>query len=47
MPDEDDVIIAEYDEEKDELVQDLSVSNDVDSKIKDILKNNEGIVIFE
>ena len=47
MPDEDDVIIAEYDEEEDELVQDMNVSSDVDDKVKDMLKNNGGIVIFE
>ena len=47
LPDEDDVIIAEYDEEEDELVQDMNVSSDVDDKVKDMLKNNGGIVIFE
>lgn len=49
LPDEEDVIIAEYDEEDDELVQDMSVSRDrdVDGKFRNMLKNNGGIVIFE
>ncbi len=47
LPDEDDVIIAEYDEEEDELVQDMSVSSDVDDKVRSMLKNNGGIVVFE
>lgn len=45
--DDDDVIIAEYDEEEDELVQDISIANDVDSRVRDILDNNDGIVVFE
>ncbi len=47
LPNEDEVIIAEYDEEDDELVQDMSVSNDVDDKVRSMLKNNGGIVVFE
>ena len=47
LPDEDDVIIAEYDEEEDELVQEMSVSKNVDEKVRNMLNNNGGIVIFE
>ncbi len=47
LPDEDDVIIAEYDEEEDELVQEMSVSKNVDEKVRSMLNNNGGIVIFE
>ena len=47
LPDEDDVIIAEYDEEEDELVQEMSVSKNVDEKVRSTLNNNGGIVIFE
>lgn len=47
LPDEDDVIIAEYDEESDELVQDLSVSSDIDDKVNSLLRKNGGIVVFE
>ncbi len=47
LPDEDDVIIAEYDEESDELVQDLSVSSDIDEKVNSLLRKNGGIVVFE
>ena len=46
LPDKD-VIIAEYDEEADELVQDITICSDVDEKVRGILNNNEGIVIFE
>lgn len=45
--DDDDVVLAEYDEEKDELVQDISISKDNDEKVENILKNNGGIVVFE
>lgn len=44
---DDDVILAEYDEEEDELVQDISVAKDTDESVKKILNNNEGIVVFE
>lgn len=44
---DDDVILAEYDEEDDELVQDISVAKDTDESVKKILNNNEGIVVFE
>lgn len=44
---DDDVILAEYDEEDDELVQDISIAKDTDESVKKILNNNEGIVVFE
>lgn len=44
---EDDVIMAEYDEEADELVQDITISKDVDDRVNNILDDNDGIVIFE
>lgn len=44
---DDDVILAEYDEEEDELVQDISVAKDTDESVRKILNNNEGIVVFE
>lgn len=47
LPDEDDIIIAEYDEETDTLVQDLSVSKDNDDSIKSILNKNKGLVVFD
>ena len=46
LPD-DDIVLAEYDEEKDELVQDINLSSDVDDNVRNILKSNGGIVIFE
>lgn len=45
--DDDDVVLAEYDEDKDELVQDISISRDTDEKVSGIIKNNGGIVVFE
>lgn len=45
--DDDDVVLAEYDEDEDELVQDISISRDNDEKVLSILKNNGGIVVFE
>ena len=45
--DEDDVILAEYDEDADELVQDISVSQDTDERVTDILEDNVGIVVFD
>lgn len=44
---DDDVILAEYDEDEDELVQDISVANDVDDRVSNILNDNEGIVVFD
>lgn len=44
---DDDVILAEYDEDEDELVQDISVANDVDGRVSNILNDNEGIVVFD
>lgn len=47
--DDDDVILAEYDEDEDTLVQDIRISHsqDVGDSIKDILNANSGIVVFE
>lgn len=45
--DDDDVILVEYDEDNDELVQDVSIANDVDDRISDILNSNSGIVVFD
>lgn len=45
--DEDDVILAEYDEDADELVQDISVSQDTDDRVTNILEDNGGIVVFD
>ena len=45
--DDDNIVLAEYDEDEDELVQDISVSKDNDEKVSSILKNNGGIVVFE
>lgn len=45
--DDDDVILVEYDEDNDELVQDVSIANDVDDRISDILNSNGGIVVFD
>lgn len=45
--DDDDVVLAEYDEDEDELVQDISISRDTDEKVSGIIKNNGGIVVFE
>lgn len=47
LPDEDDIIIAEYDEEKDELVQDISVSKDTDERVRSLIENNGGVVVFD
>lgn len=44
---DDDVILAEYDEEKDELVQDISISKDTDEKVSNILNKNGGVVVFD
>lgn len=45
--DDDDVILAEYDMEDDELVQDISIAQDVDRKVDNILRSNGGIVVFD
>lgn len=44
--DEDDVVIAEYDEDTDELVQ-CNLSNDVDQKVENLLNRNDGVLIIE
>lgn len=44
---DEDVVLAEYDEDEDELVQDISISKDNEERISDIIKNNGGIVVFE
>lgn len=43
---EDDTVIAEYDEENDEIVQ-TNLANDVDSKVDSLLSRNNGVVIIE
>ena len=43
---EDDTVIAEYDEENDEIVQ-TNIANDVDSKVDSLLSRNNGVVIIE
>lgn len=45
--DGDDIVLAEYDSEKDELVQDITIARDIDSKVSNIIGNNGGIVVFE
>lgn len=45
--DDDDVVLAEYDPEEDELVQDITVAKDVDSRVSDIVEDNGGIVVFD
>ena len=47
--DDDDIVLAEYDPEKDELVQDIGISKEDnnDKKVEDFFKANGGIVIFE
>ncbi len=47
--DDDDVILAEYDMDKDELVQDIQIAHrkDVDQKVDSLLRENGGIVVFE
>lgn len=45
--DDDDIILAEYDEDKDELVQDVKVADQADSRVRNILDTNDGIVVFE
>lgn len=45
--DDDDIILAEYDPEEDELVQDIAVADDVDVKVSSLVDSNDGIVVFE
>ena len=45
--DDDDVILAEYDEDNGELVQEINIAEDVDDKMKRILDDNDGMVVFE
>ncbi len=45
--DDDDVILAEYDEDNDELVQDITISQDNDERVTNILERNGGIVVFD
>ena len=49
LPDDDDVIIAEFDEDEDELTQDIAIARnmDIDPSIEKILNDNGGIVVFE
>lgn len=44
---DDDVVLAEYDVEADELVQDIDIAKDVDNRVSDILNKNGGIVVFD
>ncbi len=44
--DEEDVIVAEYDEDEDELVQDVSIAHDVDNRVRDVIERNSGIVVL-
>lgn len=43
---DDDTVIAEYDEEKDEIVQ-TNVSDDVDDKVTNLIRRNNGVMIIE
>ena len=45
--DDDDVVLAEYDPVEDELVQDITVAQDVDSRVSGIVDGNGGIVVFD
>ena len=45
--DGDDVILAEYDEDKDDLVDDIQIATDVDARVSGILDTNGGIVVFD
>ena len=45
--DDDDIVLAEYDPIGDELVQDITVAKDVDSKVSNIVDGNGGIVVFD
>lgn len=43
---DDDTVIAEYDEENDEIVQ-TNVSDDVDDKVTNLIRRNNGVMIIE
>lgn len=43
---DDDTVIAEYDEENDEIVQ-TNVSNDVDDRVTNLIRRNNGVMIIE
>lgn len=45
--DGDDMVLAEYDSVEDELVQDISVATDIDSRVSNIVDGNGGIVVFD
>ena len=44
--DDDDTVVAEYDEENDEIVQ-TQVATEKDDKVDSLLKRNNGVVIIE
>lgn len=43
---EDNVVVAEYDEEEDKLVQEINIAQDVDSRVKDVIEQNNGVVVL-
>ncbi len=43
---EDDTLMAEYDEDRDEIVQ-YHLANDVDTKVNHLINKNDGMVIIE
>ena len=45
--DDDDVILAEYDIDNDEMVQDICIAQDVDDRVSNILNSKGGIVVFD
>lgn len=45
--DEDDVVLAEYDTEQDDLAQELNIAKDVDDKVTNLIGQNGGIVVFD
>lgn len=44
---DDDIVLAEYDIEEDDLVQDITIAKDIDSKVVNIVDRNGGIVVFD
>ncbi|MDD3417060.1 MAG: hypothetical protein PHY47_24205 [Lachnospiraceae bacterium] len=44
---DDDIVLAEYDPEEDDLVQDITIAQDIDSKVANIVDGNGGIVVFD
>lgn len=44
---DDDIVLAEYDPEEDDLVQDITIAHDIDSKVANIVGGNGGIVVFD